>query len=142
MSVNRSSDRSVLDSPPAVTGPDFDAWMELADTLCLFHAPFGADGTVHEYWSTPAIHRELPLITSIYQDGLQVDGDDLDRLESELSELERYWDECVDPEIMVTTTLGRHALQVPLLVHLSNRADSLRAAIRVARTCDGYLTIS
>ena len=88
------------------------------------------------------MERGLPLITSIYQDGLEVDGDDLDRLEAELGQLEKYWDEFVDPETTVMTMLGKHVLQVPLLVHLSNRGDGVRTAIRVARTCDGYLTIS
>jgi hypothetical protein len=132
----------MLDNPPGATGPEFDAWMELADTLCLFRAPFGTDGTVHDHWSIPAVHLELPLIGSIYQHGLQVEGDDLDRLEAELGRLEEYWAEFVDPTIEVRYMLGRYVFQVPLLVQLSIRADSVRAAIRVARTSDGYLTIS
>ena len=108
----------------------------------LFDAPVGADGDVHQWWSHPATKLNLPLVSDLYKNGLQVSGDDLARLKEEMVALEKYWCEAVpSDEVRTYDILGR-SVDVPLLAHLSYRADSVMAAIELAQQVDGELTIS
>jgi hypothetical protein len=108
----------------------------------LFFAPVAGDEDLHQFWSVPASQLDLPLLTQIYDEGLQVSGADLGRLHDEVWTLEKRWTEIIsDDEIRTYDILGR-TVAVPLLAHLSHRAESVLAAVELAQKIDGVLTIS
>jgi hypothetical protein len=108
----------------------------------LFFAPVAGDRDLRQFWSVPASQLNLPLLAQIYDEGLQVSGADLGRLHDEIWTLEKRWTEVVfDDEIRTYDILGRTVV-VPLLAHLSHRAESVLAAAELAQKIDGVLTIS
>jgi hypothetical protein len=143
VSVYRLADREFLSSPPPVASPGFAAWEEEASRRLIFDAALGGDGDVHRYWSSPAAKAGLPLIASIYEQGLVIEGADLDRLNNELTALDTAWSKEVDPAATRRFICLGHEGEVPLAYELVfRRAESLRSAIRVARAVDGYVVIS
>ena len=108
----------------------------------IFFAPVAGDGDLHQFWSVPASQLDLPLLTRIYDKGLQVSGADLGRLHDELWTLEKRWTETIsDDEFRTYDILGR-TVAVPLLAHLSHRAEFVLAAVELGQKIDGVLTIS
>lgn len=104
--------------------------------------PVAGDGDFHDFWSVPASELGLTLLARAYDDGLQVSGEDLSRLEQEVWALQKYWAESVPAgEVRHADIVGRK-VEVPLFVHLSHRAESVLTAIEVAKSVDGVLTIS
>lgn len=113
-----------------------------SDKKILFGAPVAGDSDLHQYWSVPASQLDLPLLAQIYDDGLRISGDDLGRLHDEIWTLEKLWIEIIsDDEVRTSDILGRTVV-VPLLAHLSHRAESVLAAIELAQKIEGVLTIS
>ena len=72
---------------------DMDKWTAECEKLNLYDAPLDAGGVVFEYWSKIARSLQLPLISSLYDEGLQLNDSEVPALESELEKLERYWEE-------------------------------------------------
>lgn len=142
ISVNRRSDRESLAAWPDVNSDEFEEWFEETSGLTLYEEPFGGDGTVFQYWSKPAAELGLPMLTEVYMHGLRAEADDLVRLRDEVVRLEEHWCTFVDLEASMTYRIGDHDLSVPLLVHLYERASYLRAAIRLAIACDGFIIVS
>ena len=59
--------------------------------LWLYENPLGAGGVIYQFWHRPALELGLTLLQSIYNEGVQVSGDDLKRLSQELDVLEAFW---------------------------------------------------
>lgn len=59
------------------------------ETLLL--APVAGDSDFHDFWSVAASESGLTCLAQAYDDGLQVSGDDLNRLEQEAWALQKYW---------------------------------------------------
>jgi hypothetical protein len=114
----------------------------------LYHKPLGADDTIFGYWHLPACDLGLPLVAQIYHEGIEVHGEQLDKLSEELQTLNAHW---------LTTGAGK-ASQIPHNVadargsvslgyvwvsdHLQERLGFVREAIRIARESAGVIEIS
>lgn len=127
---------------PEIPLPDdpeeFDAWLDECNKYLLYEQPLGADSTVGCYWSCIAQTLGLPLVTAIYNHGLDLEGPAaLLELERELDQLEHYWHthELADPEPL-------SAIRHELREHLQERMSFLREAIQVARTQSANLSVS
>ena len=72
---------------------DMDKWIEECGKLSLYDAPLDAGGVVFEYWSKIARSLQLPLISSLYYDGLKLSDSEVPELEVEMEKLERFWEE-------------------------------------------------
>jgi hypothetical protein len=113
----------------------------IADEI-LFSAPVAGDADLHQFWSVPASQLDLPLLAQVYDEGLEVSGADLGRLHDEVWTLQKRWIQIIpDDETRTYDILGR-TVAVPLIAHLSNRAESVLAAVELAQKIDGILTIS
>lgn len=95
-----------------------------------------------EWWSRPAARLGLPLLARAYDEGLKVHGQELVALRREVEALSAYWVESVGDDEVRSTEIGGRTFDVPLLVHLTNRAEGVESAIRLAIVVGGYLTIS
>jgi len=143
VTVFRLDDRPFLDAPPADVGSTrFDEWCVEAERRCLFEAPIAANGVLHRWWCTPSLALGGHLIPAIYDAGLTCQGDDLSLLGGELTALERHWVEAVGDDERMGCSIDGRRFEVPLLVHLTERASHLRSAIRIATTVPGELRIS
>jgi len=139
----------VEDEPPEVPVPTdqddkagwaaWHAYAEEMNRITLYAQPLGADGTVYEYWSTIAEDQlGLPMLTSIYQNGLKLQGaEQLEAFRQELDLLENYWNthELRDP-------IESSSLRGQLRGHLQERMGYLREAVRIAQEHSAVLTIS
>ncbi len=108
-----------------------DAWLDAENRFCLYSEPLGADGTIYEFWSTPASKLGLPMLTAIYNHGLQIQTPhELDLFEAELEQLQSAW--------------SLYLRELPDLKKedLLERMSFAREAIRVARDNQAILTIS
>ena len=89
-----------------------------------------------------AAEAGLPLLASMYEAGLEVGGDDLDRLSDELAALQQMWASTIDPLATIAFSALGHRGEAPLIYDLVfHRAELLRLAIRVARAIDGCVRI-
>jgi hypothetical protein len=112
------------------------------DQESLYWSAIAGDGDMHEFWSGRAVRLGLPLLANAYNAGLKLCGDELVALRHEVEALWANWVESVSADETRTTTIGNRTFDVPLLVHLMDRAESVESAIRLAIAVDGYLTIS
>ena len=96
----------------------------------LFGAPVAGDSDLHEFWSAPASQLDLPLLAEIYDEGLRLSGADLGR--PRFGPL-KYWIEIIPDGQIRTYNILERTVAVPLLAHLSHRADSLLAAVELAQ---------
>ena len=115
---------------------------ERGDQENLYWAAVAGDGEMHEFWSRPAVRLGLPLLANAYAAGLKLRGDELVALRHEVEALCADGVGSVSDDETRTTTIGNRTFDVPLLVHLMDRAESVESAIRLAIAVDGYLTIS
>jgi hypothetical protein len=148
ITVHRLSDDELFKTHPAdVYSEEFDHWIKDCQERLLYENPLGADGTVFELWNVPAHEIGLPLVGAIYNDGLRVAGEDLDRLSRELDALERFWD---DADFSQAGSMNQHIIHadgsqesraIPLRDDLQERLGYLREAIRIAAENDGIVEI-
>jgi hypothetical protein len=74
--------------------PDgMDKWIGECSKLCLYDAPLDAGAIIYEYWSKISNELGLPLISSIYNDGLILNHSEVPKLEAEMEKIEQYWEE-------------------------------------------------
>ena len=115
-----------------------DAWLEEHGKFSIYDEPLGADSTVYKFWSSIADQVGLPMIASIYNQGLSIkDPEELDRLERELNELESYWKShhLEDPN-------PKSGIRDCLEEHLWERMGYFRQAIKIAREHKAILGVS
>ena len=129
VSVHRIEDDAFFKSPPDVDSVEFDAWLAECGRRWLLFDAFGSDGEVGACWRIPAHALGLPLLSAVYDDGLEVQGAALVELGGELDALERYWTAEPLPDRCDLT-------------RLRERAVVLRGAIRIAQENQGVLGIS
>jgi hypothetical protein len=147
ITVHRRADDALYRSEPAFGSESFDRWIKECQARWVYENPLGADGTVFELWHVPAHHLGLPMIGSIYQNGLRVEGQQLADLSRELDALEVFWDntDFSDARPMSCHALGDDGKEevrfLPLREHLQERLGHLREAIRIAQECDGMVDI-
>jgi hypothetical protein len=147
ITVHRRADDPLYRSEPHVRSEAFDAWIKECQAQWVYEKPLGSNGTVFEPWHIPAHELGLPMLGSIYQNGLQVEGTQLAELSRELDALEAFWAEIdfsqAAPLTAATILPGsvEEVKLVPLLEHLRERLGYLREAIHVATECDGVLGI-
>jgi hypothetical protein len=72
---------------------EMDKWIEECAKLCLYDAPLDVGAVVYEYWSKIGHKISLPLISSIYNEGLMLNQSEMPKLEAEMEKLEQYWEE-------------------------------------------------
>lgn len=148
ISVHLLADDKFFRSPPEGSSSELDAWIEECQRRELYSNPFGFDGQVFKFWHSPAHELGLQLIGRVYNDGLSISGDDLQKLADELRQLERHWlkmnletespVKCLvyDPDGTVQEKL------IAFKDDLHERANHLLMAINIAQTRNGILTIS
>src|SRR4051812_12447157 len=69
-----------------------DAWLDAENQFCPYSEPLGADGTIYKYWSMPASKLGLPMLTAIYNHGLEIQTpQELALFEAELEQLQSAW---------------------------------------------------
>src|SRR5262245_20815649 len=147
ISVHHRADDLLFRSPPDVHSKEFDHWFDECMAKTVYDNPLGSDGSVHEFWHVPALQLGLPLIRSIYNDGLWLHGVDLERLGREADTLERYWKSL---NLTGRRPYACHTIRgdgseertwISVRDHLRERMGYLREAIRVAKAEDGVLSI-
>ena len=116
---------------------EMDSWLEDCAKLCLFDAPLGSEGILGDYWSRVAQEINLPLIGSIYDEGLQLAHTEIPELESELEKLEDYWDRNSLEDVE-----KYDSAEDSIKADLRERLGYLREAARVARANKAVLIIS
>jgi hypothetical protein len=117
---------------------DWDRWFAAWDALSLYDEPLGGDHTVYHFWSGIAHEIGLSLITTIYQNGLEIsNSEELAEFEHELDRLEEYWN-----THELRDTAPKSAVAGHLREHLQERMGYCRTAIQVAREQGGVLGIS
>lgn len=103
----------------------------------LFDEPFGAEGTVRDWWSGPAANLGLPLLADIYEHGFHLGvlwgPKDFPQVLAELDLLESHWKEMCDWNVADEST--GHAV-------LAERAEFVRRAIAIATEVQGYVVIT
>jgi hypothetical protein len=109
---------------------------------CLFTSPIASDGDMYRLWNMPSIQLGLPLLAGVYEEGLEAHGEVLHALGQELQTLSAHWIATVPDSETKSTTIENRSFEVPLLVHLMNRAEAVESAIRLALAIGGYLTLS
>lgn len=148
ITVHRRADDALYQTEPTAVGSEeFDRWIKECQARWVYENPLGADGTIFELWHVPAAELGLPLVGSIYNNRLRVEGAQLPELSRELDALEAFWDRT---DFSGTPPLKYHTILpgfeeirlVPLREHLQERLGYLREAIRVAGECDGVVEIS
>ena len=148
ITVHRRADAALYQSHPDVRSEEFDRWCKECQARWVYENPLGADGTVFESWHVPAIRLGLPLLGSIYQNGLEVEGQQVIELGHELDALERFWasTDFSQAEPLPRSIIHPNGIEetqlVPLVDHLRTRLGYLREAIRIAVECDGVIVIS
>lgn len=116
---------------------DMDKWIEQCEKLNLYDAPLDAGGVVFEYWSGIARRLQLPLIGSLYDEGLRLNSSELPELEVEMEKLERYWEE---NELVGVEKFEWD--QASAKKDLKERLSYLREAVDVTRRNRAVLIIS
>lgn len=147
ITVHRRADDAIYRTHPEVSSDEFDRWIKECRARWVYENPLGAGGTVFELWHVPARELGLPLLGSVYHDGLHVEGEHLAALSRELDALEGFW-AATDfsmprpHQASIIHPDGRHEeWSVPLAEHLRERLGYLREAIRIAEECDGVVDI-
>ena len=109
---------------------------------CLFTSPVASNGDMYQLWNLPSIQLGLPMLAGVYEEGLEAHGEVLHALSHELQSLSAHWIATVPDSETKSTTIENRSFEVPLLVHLMNRAEAVESAIRLALAIGGYLTLS
>jgi hypothetical protein len=147
ITVHRRADDALYRTEPDVGSEAFDDWIKECQARWVYENPLGADGTVFNLWHVPAHELGLPLLGSIYQNGLRVEGAQLAELSRELDALEAFW---AGVDFSRATPLSASTIRpggveefrlVPLEQHLRERLGCLREALQVAVECDGVVEI-
>lgn len=103
----------------------------------LYDEPFGAEGTVGDWWSRPAANLGLPFLADIYEygfyHGIIWGPKDFPQVLAELNLLESHWRGMCDWNVADVST--GHAVLV-------ERAEFVRRAIAIAVEVQGYVTIT
>ncbi|MEM7795690.1 MAG: hypothetical protein AAF579_14720 [Cyanobacteria bacterium P01_C01_bin.118] len=110
------------------------------DSAYIYDRPLGTDGTVYDRWHAPAHRLGLRLLSEVYDNGLNVEGAELDELSDELNALETFWDK----KFIRVGPISYRTVDIDM-VWLKEESDPrigyLREAIRIAQECDGSLRI-
>lgn len=115
-----------------------DAWLDECNKFVLYQQPLGSGHAIFNFWSLIARELQLPLISSIYDNGLSLASpDELNQLTNELNQLENYWN-----SHKLEETEEKSASCDNLKEDLAERMQYLRTAIVVARENKAVLTIS
>jgi hypothetical protein len=77
ITVHRRADDALYRAEPDVGSESFDRWIKECQDRWVYENPLGADGTVFNLWHVPAHYLKLPLLGSIYENGLRVEGSQL-----------------------------------------------------------------
>jgi hypothetical protein len=145
ITVHRRADDALYRMELDVRSEAFDGWIKECQARWIYEKPLGSDGTVFDLWHVPAHELGLPLLGSIYQDGLRVEGPQLTDLSREL---EAFWARADFSRAAPRSAPTIHPDGVeevrlaPLEEHLRERLGYFREAIRVAAGCDGVVVIS
>ena len=120
ITVHRRSDDALFQEPVEdVSSEEFDLWIKDCQARWLYENPLGADGTVFNLWHVPAHELGLPLVGSIYQSGLRVQGPQLAELSRELDALEAFWAATDFSQATPLTASTRPPRNGPSIRHLS-----------------------
>jgi hypothetical protein len=117
-------------------------------SLELYQNPLGNGTQLWQYWLRPAGELGLAFLCEHFDDGMDVSGNDLDNLASDLDRLERHWVEAhvgASEYVRYSTTHpggSREEGDIPMHDHLRVRLGFLREAIRIARESGGVLHIA
>jgi hypothetical protein len=107
-------------------------WQVLEGVTPLYEQPLGSEAAIREFWSVPAAELELPLLTSLYDQGFYQgifwEGDELVQAASELACLENHW-------VKMQLDATRYA-------DLRDRAGYMREALKMANSYGGWVSIS
>ncbi len=116
---------------------DVDQWIESCTKLRLHGAPLGSGSIIYDYWSTIGQRLRLPLIASIYNEGLEITHFETEQLETEVEQLEQYWREHFLENV---EKYGR--TQAEIKRDLFERIGDLKEAIRIVKERKAVLIIS
>lgn len=114
----------------------------------LYQNLLGSGTQLWQYWLRPADELGLAFLCEHFDDGMEVSGNDLDNLASDLDRLERYWVEAqvgVSERVHYSDTHpdgSREEGDIPMHDHLRVRLGFLREAIRIAKESSGVLRIT
>lgn len=115
-----------------------DAWLDECNKFVLYQQPLGGGHAVFNFWSLIASELQLPLISSIYNDGLSLASpDELNQLTNELNQLENHWN-----SHKLEETKEKSASRYNLKEDLADRMQYVRTAIVVAQENKAVLTVS
>ena len=116
----------------------WDDGIKAEEQYTLYNEPLGADGTIYHYWHLIAHQLSLPLIASIYNQGLKLEDEaGFTALDLELQQLEIYWN--TQP---LETPRPPSAIADHVEEHLRERMGYLRKALNLARSEKAVLGIS
>lgn len=113
----------------------------------IYQNPLATATQLWEYWLQPATDIGLTFFSNRFDDGLEVSGEDLDKLAGDLDKLERYWSEARvgESEHVRYCTIRPDGIReegtIRLQDHLRIRLGYLREAIRIAHDSNGVLRI-
>lgn len=99
-----------------------------------FDAPLATDGVFFEFWHSPAVELGLPLLSTVYHEGLEISASELAPLRQELAALQQHW--------LTVPAVPDFREGLSLREFLAQRAGSLATAIDRAESCGGKLIIS
>jgi hypothetical protein len=117
--------------------PAFTEWEEQFRKAHLYYEPLGGDYSIGVFWWEIASQLGLPMLTSLYRNGLQLETSaELQQLEHELNALQTYWD---SHDLRTEPTVGFHGYERQ---HLQEQMDHVREAIRIAIREGAVLSIS
>jgi hypothetical protein len=106
------------------------------------HRPSLVTGDVYQLWNMPSIQLGLPFLAGVYEERLEAHGEVLHALSHEPQSLSAHWIATVPDNETKSTTIENRNFEVPLLVHLMNRAEAVESAIQLALAIGGYLPLS
>lgn len=147
VTVHRRSDDALYHSHPEFGSEPFDRWMAECQARWVYDNPLGGDDEVFNLWHVPAHELGLPLLSSVYREGLRAEGQQLRELSRELDALESFWAVTDFTHADPVNYSIRHpdgtleARQVSRIDHLHKRLSYLREAICLAEECDGVVCI-
>jgi len=113
----------------------------------LYHNPLGTGTQLSEFWFCPARELGLTFFDTHFTDCMEVSGDDLDLLASDLDRLEQHWlgsRICDGKQVQYSRTRedgSREEGYTPMREHLLTRLGFLREAIGIAKQAGGVLWV-
>jgi hypothetical protein len=116
----------------------FHKWEKERAKFILYEGPLGADSTVGVFWSGIAHKIGLPLLASIYNEGLRlVSPDEIARFEKELETLQEYGDTHKLDDLYPGSGTDDQIRD-----HLKERLGNVREAIRIAKANGARISFS